>query len=159
MPYYVMQLIRGEGLHAVAYRLAKREAGRQAEPSGSTIEYGEGDAPDRSVVASPLLRRCLTVRQYGDWAFVAEVGLQAADALHYAHQQGVLHRDVKPANLILDPTGRVWVADFGLAKLVNTHGLTATGDILGTLQYLAPECLHRRIRPAKRCLRPRGDTL
>src|SRR5437867_3165674 len=46
-----------------------------------------------------------------------------------------------PANLILDGE-TVWVTDFGLAKLLNTDGLTATGDILGTLQYLPPECLH-----------------
>lgn len=140
IPYYVMQLIRGEGLHAVATRW-RFASGKNCEQSGSTVEFGKIDTRPDHTTAAPVPAE-ENLPRYGNWAFVAETGLQAADALHYAHLQGVLHRDVKPANLILDPIGRVWVADFGLAKLVNTHALTATGDILGTLQYLAPECLH-----------------
>ena len=140
MPYYVMQLIRGEGLHAV---LAAGVANwglpwkRPDRPSSSASSTRSRDHP----AADDLVAPSLSCPCHGDWTFVAEIGMQAADALHYAHKQGVLHRDVKPANLILDPARRVWVADFGLAKLVDTHALTATGDILGTLQYLAPECL------------------
>ena len=69
---------------------------------------------------------------------VASVGVQVAEALSHAHENGVLHRDVKPANLILDTDGNVWMTDFGLAKL-ETHDLTQTGDIIGTLRYMAPE--------------------
>lgn len=69
---------------------------------------------------------------------VAAVGVQVADALDYAHNRQILHRDVKPANLILDTDGTVWVTDFGLAKL-ETDDLTHTGDIIGTLRYMAPE--------------------
>jgi tRNA A-37 threonylcarbamoyl transferase component Bud32/tetratricopeptide (TPR) repeat protein len=75
------------------------------------------------------------------WRFVAQVGAQVADALHYAHEQGVLHRDVKPANLLIDGHGTVWVTDFGLAKLTGHDDLTASGDVIGTLRYLAPEAL------------------
>ncbi|WP_165074477.1 protein kinase domain-containing protein [Paludisphaera rhizosphaerae] len=69
---------------------------------------------------------------------VAQIGRQAAQGLAYAHARGIVHRDVKPSNLLLDVAGVVWIADFGLAK-VDDDGLTATGDLLGTLRYMAPE--------------------
>jgi serine/threonine-protein kinase len=70
---------------------------------------------------------------------VASIGRQVAEALEYANRQGVLHRDVKPSNLLLDPRGNVWVADFGLAKAGEADDLTHTGDIIGTVRYMAPE--------------------
>jgi tetratricopeptide (TPR) repeat protein len=70
---------------------------------------------------------------------VAWVGVQVAEALAYAHRQGILHRDVKPANLMLDAQGTVWVTDFGLAKEEGSGALTGAGDVVGTLHYLAPE--------------------
>jgi WD40 repeat protein/serine/threonine protein kinase len=71
---------------------------------------------------------------------VARLARQAAEALAYAHEQGVLHRDVKPANLLLDLRGTLWVTDFGLAK-DGGDDLTRTGDVVGTLRYMAPERL------------------
>jgi WD40 repeat protein len=74
------------------------------------------------------------------WQSVARIGAQVADALAYAHSQGVLHRDVKPANLMLDTQGTVWVTDFGLAKVAaDEDHLTETGDVIGTVRYMAPE--------------------
>jgi WD40 repeat protein/serine/threonine protein kinase len=78
-----------------------------------------------------------SARQYA--RSVARIGAQVAEALEYAHGQGTLHRDVKPSNLLLDPHGRVWVTDFGLAKATADGDLTHTGDIVGTIRYMAPE--------------------
>jgi serine/threonine protein kinase/Flp pilus assembly protein TadD len=78
------------------------------------------------------------------WQSVARVGVQVADALEHAHRQGVVHRDVKPSNLLLDLDGTVWVTDFGLAKADDQQNLTHTGDILGTLRYMPPEAFDGR---------------
>ncbi len=70
---------------------------------------------------------------------VANLALQIADALHFAHNQGIVHRDIKPANLLLDVHGTIWITDFGLAKDGSDEELTQSGDVLGTLRYVAPE--------------------
>jgi eukaryotic-like serine/threonine-protein kinase len=64
---------------------------------------------------------------------------EAAGALDHAHAEGVVHRDVKPANLLLDEPGSVYVADFGIATALGLTSLTRTGTVLGTAGYLAPE--------------------
>ncbi len=74
---------------------------------------------------------------YFRWA--AKVALQSADALAHAHQQGVIHRDVKPSNLLIDAKGSIWVTDFGLARRLADPGITHHDSLLGTPRYMSPE--------------------
>lgn len=152
--YYAMQFIEGRGLDRVLDELKRGQAARDTHTQAySTIDAGDlGTAPQEvppparpshPVTPPPLpllASAAQPLRTY--WDQVATVGVQVANALAYAHAQGTLHRDIKPANLLLDQQGTVWVTDFGLAKLVEQPGVTAAGDVLGTLQYMAPESLH-----------------
>ena len=67
------------------------------------------------------------------------IAAEVLDALDFAHQRGVVHRDIKPANILLTTTGAVKVADFGIARAMGESSLTATGTIMGTAHYSAPE--------------------
>jgi WD40 repeat protein/serine/threonine protein kinase len=96
--------------------------------SSSVVLPGRSDSSDES-----------SSRKASYWQSVAQIGVQVANALEYAHKQGVLHRDIKPSNLLLDTHGTVWVTDFGLAKADDQDNLTQTGDLLGTLRYMSPE--------------------
>src|SRR5262249_6233063 len=92
--------------------------------------------------STPLPRAATTERSHrtpAHFRTVARLGVQAAEALEHAHQLGVVHRDVKPANLLVDARGGLWVTDFGLAQVQTVTRLTLTGVLVGTLRYMSPE--------------------
>ena len=83
----------------------------------------------------------------GDGDVVA-VGVELLDALAYAHSQGIVHRDVKPQNVMLGDDGHVKVMDFGIAHLMDSDTLTGDGDVIGTVAYMSPEqAAGRRVQP------------
>ncbi|QEG25095.1 serine/threonine-protein kinase [Mariniblastus fucicola] len=114
--YYVMQLIEGVGLDRVIEDLrAYNRNSKNGSPQPAHLKHASG------------------------FENVARIGRNVADALQYAHDQGTLHRDIKPANLLLDSEGAVWVADFGLAKAMEDSNVSRTGEVIGTLRFMAPE--------------------
>src|SRR5262249_39733616 len=70
---------------------------------------------------------------------VVEIVKQICQALQAAHSEGVIHRDLKPQNIMRDKNGRIVVMDFGLARSLETAGLTQSGALVGTLEYMSPE--------------------
>ena len=117
---------------------AVRPAANSPPPPPPSSAFLEAVWRGRPGQLAPLLAGPLRCG-VGRWETVARIGGQAAHALHYAHAQGTLHCDIKPANLLLDAHGIVWITDFGVAKAMLAETLTQTGDLAGTLLYIAPE--------------------
>ncbi len=156
--YYAMQLIEGANLQQLI--------AAQGSTNGGANEAGPGGVPNNLEQVPPgnrISQSDETVLQHGSTKVsrqpplsgnrhraatiaveltpqtCAQIALQVAEGLDFAHERGILHRDIKPSNVMLDQDGRAWIADFGLAKANEGVELTATGDVVGTVRYLAPE--------------------
>ncbi len=91
------------------------------------------------LVDAGTLQSALKASRRLNWQDACSVAAQICDALDHAHRRGVIHRDLKPANLFLSSDGMIKVGDFGLARDMNLHRLTAHGNTVGTCRYMAPE--------------------
>jgi eukaryotic-like serine/threonine-protein kinase len=159
--YYAMQLVRGQSLAQLIQHLRAAGRGNTLAPADSStmalatvgaLKVGSGDkavslksntgAESLASTQHEQARQSTLVDSRPakeTFGVVARLGIQAAEALQHAHDQGVLHRDIKPGNLMLDAEGRLYVTDFGLARIGADAGVTMTGDLVGTLRYMAPE--------------------
>ena len=123
-----------------------RALGRLRHPRIVTVhDFGEDADRGLLYLAMDLIEgRSLHDLQKGPerigWRFIVAIAHQVADALEYAHRRGIVHRDVKPANIVIDEHDRATLVDFGIAKL-EASSLTQAGMVLGTPSYLAPEML------------------
>ena len=128
------------------FRREAQAAGRLGHPGiVGVYEYGEDAGADATFIAMELVRgRDLkSLFDSGRRFTLAETGRLMAEllaALQHAHERGVVHRDVKPGNIILLDDGGVKVADFGIARL-DTSELTQLGSVLGTVSHMSPEQL------------------
>jgi eukaryotic-like serine/threonine-protein kinase len=153
--YYVMQLVDGQslaslldGLRSGVWGAHDTTAPNYPDLTRFTSNSADGvrrnsDVPKSSTASAGESAVNVAPMRSADLAdhirVVARLGIDAAEALHAAHEYGVVHRDVKPSNLLLDDQGKLWVTDFGLARCRETQGLTQTGDVLGTMRYMSPE--------------------
>jgi serine/threonine protein kinase/WD40 repeat protein len=151
--YYAMQYIEGRTLGEVLRQL--RGPADTGDGPATVPHDGHplptADRAETSTLANLSTDHSLRSPRY--FRTIAELGIQAAEALECAHQQGITHRDIKPSNLILDVRGRLWVADFGLARVENETNLTLTGELVGTLRYMSPE----QVEPEQGTLDHRAD--
>jgi WD40 repeat protein/serine/threonine protein kinase len=129
--YYAMKYIEGQSLAEVIDEVRKAKDSHHRGTENT-------EKKQNTKISSSLCSLCLG----GSPDFfksVAELGIQAAEALEHAHSVGIVHRDIKPANLMTDSQGKLWITDFGLARTTADAGLTMTGDVPGTLRYMSPE--------------------
>ncbi|TKJ32602.1 MAG: hypothetical protein CEE38_22825 [Planctomycetes bacterium B3_Pla] len=142
--YYTMEMIDGENLGQIIKKLRTTnsfQANRSA-PSArqvSEIEHRPQTESQTETAAktSCLLDNCASKRQYFDT--VARLISEVAEALNYAHGEGIIHRDVKPSNLMLTGDGRLVLLDFGVARICEERAMTLTGSFIGTPRYMSPE--------------------
>jgi len=136
--YIVMQYIDGISVDRLITRL--RNDGQLVlaeELSGFHSECGEGFvAPEHDAVLTG--RTELQSITSTDWDAFIRLGAQAAQALQYAHESGIVHNDIKPGNLLLDASGRIWITDFGVAQPLDNLA-TVQESAAGTLRFMAPE--------------------
>jgi serine/threonine protein kinase len=145
--YYAMQFIDGYTLEAVLHELRRIDA-RGEHPVGDpelapTVLYAD-DMPQVSATGTLLASAVsLTgdglIRSVAYFRRVAQLGIDVAEALEHAHQHNIIHRDIKPGNLMLDARGHVWVTDFGVALVRDDTRLTLPQERIGTLRYMSPE--------------------
>ena len=142
-----IKILKDEYMGDSGFRERFRAEARHAalvnhEGIANVFDYGEEEGSAYLVmemVPGEALSSILEREKILPASRVLSIVAQTASALHAAHQAGLVHRDIKPGNLLITPDGSVKITDFGIARLADQVPLTATGQVMGTVQYLAPE--------------------
>jgi LuxR family maltose regulon positive regulatory protein len=142
-----VKILKAELVDAPGFLERFRAEGRHAarvdhEGIARVYDYGEADGTAflvMELVSGEPLSTVLRRESPLPPDRVLDVIAQTAHALHSAHEAGVIHRDIKPENLLLTPNGRVKITDFGIARAADQIPFTATGHVMGTVQYISPE--------------------
>jgi serine/threonine protein kinase len=138
--YYAMQFIDGQTLATVIHELRQNVTRRKTNDERMTNDQVPNANDHTGIRHSTVdLLSSLGLRHSSFFRTVVQLGVQAAEALEHAHDEGVVHRDIKPGNLLVDVKGKLWMTDFGLAHCQSSDNLTLTGDLLGTVRYMSPE--------------------
>jgi serine/threonine protein kinase/formylglycine-generating enzyme required for sulfatase activity/dienelactone hydrolase len=146
--YFAMEMIEGQNLDEVIkdLRAARTAAAPPRAATGPQAPPGEPPDAEAGSSARPacVLRDCATEREY--FHTVARLVSDVAEALDYAHRAGIVHRDVKPSNLMLSGDGRLVLLDFGIARICAERAMTLSGSFVGTPRYMSPEQIAGRPR-------------
>ncbi len=137
--YYAMQFIDGQTLAGMISEQRQFSGLEPPATRGADDPLATGPYPPPAAETAAVLSTERSTRSAAFVRTAAQLGVQAALALEHSHQLGVVHRDIKPGNLLVDGRGNLWVTDFGLAHCQSQAGLTMTGDLVGTLRYMSPE--------------------
>jgi serine/threonine protein kinase len=140
--YYAMELIEGDSLDKVLRQ--QRERGQGAGTPQTVRDPLQARTRRLSSTVNLLRSAASAVRLSGarpaqDYKRIARLVTGVVEGLHHAHEQGIVHRDIKPQNLLLGPDDELHITDFGLARILDEPGLTRSSELVGTPAYMAPE--------------------
>ncbi len=136
-------LVEESPIYLARFTQEAKSAASIGHPGVVTVYDAGADGPTRFIVMEFVpgksLADILKEERPLEPARAADIAAQVADALAAAHAAGIIHRDIKPGNIMVEPNGSVKVLDFGIARAVDGHSLTQTATVLGTSAYMSPE--------------------
>ncbi|MBN1975292.1 MAG: protein kinase [Sedimentisphaerales bacterium] len=142
--YYAMELIEGQTLEQIISDMRNNRSEMPKAVLSSRYYVSDSKIDSINTSGGSLERKTSPVKTEFSHRYFDSIACMiadVADAIAYAHKNGIIHRDIKPSNLILGTNGRISLMDFGLARMLEEPSVTVTGAFLGTPRYMSPEQL------------------